>query len=227
MTKKYYYVRREIYEQNPMSKLNFNRSFPDMVRLFKRSLWVIIATILISIITMIILIIKHLTNIWILLPITSMIVAAIFGEIQREKNLYCESARKEELEKQNANYQKYVSDIESILEKHGIMGEQMIFQLKKECETALNLHKDKYEKIGNKIYDILIGVPLGALIASVIYAGNNIVSKSVFSIIFVGIITAYLIKVIQFVCFYTDGYFKDKYMLDVLNELNYSPNTYD
>lgn len=224
MTQKYYYVRREIYEQDLMSKLNSKRSFKDMVRLFKLSLWVMFGTLIFATICMIMLIILKPGTFWFLIPIVLLISVSIISQVLREKYLYHEFAREEELEKLHEDYEQYVNDIRNVLDKYRVIGKKEILQLKCECEAALKAHNQKYYKIGNKIFDMLIGVPLGALIASVIYAENSINTKSVILIIFAGIIFAAFNKSIQFLYFYTEGYFKDKYLLDVLNELNYSPN---
>ena len=91
----------------------------------------------------------------------------------------------------------------------------------------MKAQKEKYDKIGSKIFDMLIGVPLGALIASIIYEKNEISLIAVVSVIIIGIAIAGFNKVIQAICFYTEGYFKDKYLFDALDELNYSPQMYD
>ena len=222
MTHKYYYVRREIYEQDLKSKFNSKRNFKDMVRLFKLSLWVLLVTLIVATIVMFILIILKPGTFWFLITIFLLICVSIISQVLREKYLYHEFVREEELEKLHEDYEQYVNDISKILDKHGVIGEKKIIQLKCECEAALKVHNQKYNKIGNKIFDMLIGVPLGALIASAIYAESSVNTKSVIIIIFAGIIFAAFNKIIQYLYFYTEGYFKDKYMLDILNELNYS-----
>ena len=222
MTQKYIYVRREIYEKNPASKLSHTRNFADMVRLFKYLYWVMLILIAGSIIATIVFLILNPSNPYLLVPMGLIIIIAIVSQLPREKHLYHESARKKELEYLQEGYQQYISEILQILKKYDIDSVEKVSQLKHECEDALKSQKEKYSTIGNKIFDMLIGVPLGALIASMIYSGLNVVLTSVFSVIFIGIAIAGLNKVVQAVFFYTEGYFKDKYLLDVLNELNYS-----
>lgn len=226
MTQKYLYVRREVYEQKLASKLTSTRHFSDMVRLFKRSLWAILGAMVLAFIWMIILMIFNPTTPFVLVPMSLIIILSILSQIPREKHLYKESVRKEELEGLYESYQLNISCIWNILKKHDIDSTQKVLQLKLECEDALAAQKERYDKIGSKIYDMLIGVPLGALIASIIYAGSDVNLAAIVSIVFIGIAIAGFNKAIQAICFYTDGYFKDKYLLDVLNELNYSPKMY-
>ncbi|MFT3983754.1 MAG: hypothetical protein QM697_07590 [Lachnospiraceae bacterium] len=227
MTQKYLYVRREIYEQKLASKLNSTRHLTDMVRLFKCSLWVMLGLMVVSLIWMIVLLISNPATPFIFFPISLIIVISILIQIPKEKYLYKESVRKEELEGLYDSYQLYISCIWNILKKHDIDSPQKVLQLKLECETALAAQKERYDKIGSKIYDTLIGVPLGALIASIIYTGSDVILTAIVWVVFIGIALAGFNKVIQAVYFYTDGYFKDKYLLDILNELNYSQKMYD
>lgn len=227
MTHKYFYVRREIYEQKLANKFNSTRSFADMVRLFKCSLWVMLGVMALSLIGMIVLLVLNPTTPFVLIPISLIIILPILSQLQSEKYLYKESARKEELEGLYRSYQLHIWGIWNTLKKHDIDSPQKVLQLKLECEIALAAQKERYDKIGSKIYDMLIGVPLGALIASIIYAGNGFALKETAWVVFIGIAVAGFNKVIQAMCFYTDGYFKDKYLLDVLNELNYSQEMHD
>ena len=68
---------------------------------------------------------------------------------------------------------------------------------------------------------MLIGVPLGALIASTIYADTKTQNDGIALILSLGVILFIIIKIAKIVQYYTDANFKDKYLLNVLNELCY------
>lgn len=76
--------------------------------------------------------------------------------------------------------------------------------------------------VGHKTYDLLIGVPLGALISSLIYADKDTAFVMIVAIVVIGIAIIGGIKIFGLIRFYTDGYFKDRYLLDALDELEYS-----
>ena len=143
-----------------MSKLHSKRSFKDMVGIFKHLAWIILEIMIFAIICMIVLIILKPTTFWFLIPMFFVVTVSIVIQVPREKHLYHEVAREEELEKLHEHYQQYINDIRNILNKHDIIGKKKIIQLKCECEAALKAHNQKYNKIRNKIYDMLIGVPL-------------------------------------------------------------------
>lgn len=70
---------------------------------------------------------------------------------------------------------------------------------------------------------MLIRVPLSALIASTIYADTKTQNEGIALILSIGLILFIIIqiaKVLQWQ-YYTDANFKDKYLLDALNELSY------
>lgn len=120
MTQKYLYVRREIYEQNPARKLNSTRNFADMVRIFKCSNWIMFGGMVLSLIGIIVFLFFIPSTLFILITMSLMTIISILSQVPREKYLYHESARKEELEKLQESYQVYVSEIWDILKKHDI-----------------------------------------------------------------------------------------------------------
>lgn len=68
---------------------------------------------------------------------------------------------------------------------------------------------------------MLIRVPLGALIASTIYADTKTQNEGIAFILFIGSIFLIIVQISKVLQYYTDANFKDKYLLDVLNELSY------
>jgi F0F1-type ATP synthase assembly protein I len=146
----------------------------------------------------------------------------VLSQVPREKYLYNDSAREIELSKVNQSYSEYVSSIWNILQNHGVDTPEKLLKLKAECEAALKIREDRFTKINNKIVDMLIGVPLGALIASIIYANSNAAPIAIGVVILIGIIILGVVKLFKSIEYYSEGYFKDKYLLDAINELNYS-----
>ena len=222
MTYKYRYIRRAIYEENPASKLNLNRSFTDMGRLFKRPIWIMLGILLVAIIFTLIIVIYNLNTHLLWIPSFLIVLISFSSQIIRERYFYNDSIRVNELSKKNHNYEQYVSDVWDILRTYGIDTPDKVKLLKTECETLLKSREDKYTTINNKIIDILIGVPLGALIASIIYADHNAVPIAIGVLILVGLAVLGVVKLIRFINYYSEGYFKDRYLLDAVSELNYS-----
>lgn len=94
-------------------------------------------------------------------------------------------------------------------------------RLKIECEATIKMREDKFAKINTKFVDMLIGAPLGALIASVIYSDSKAFPTAIGAITLVGLAILGLIKLVNLINYYSEAYFKDKYLLDALNELEY------
>jgi len=222
MTQKYIWVRREVYERNLSGKISANRSVSDMVKLFKRPYWIMFGTLVVALIGVLLtlLIAPRSPFIWFLMIVILVVTLPI--ELPREKYLYNDSVRQEELAVMQKKYQSYIAETWDLLKKYSVNTPEMVSRLKLECETVLKAHTERYHKISNRIFDMLIGVPLGALIASIIYTENNIALDTIAPIIIIGITISGFMKLVQFVRFYAEGYFKDKYLLDALNELSYS-----
>lgn len=221
MTNKYLDVRRELFEQNPSSRLNTYRSLSDMVRLFKRPIWIMIGALIITIIGLIVvtLFFPESPFIWVL--ISSIFIITLFIQIPREKYLYNESERANELAEKKQDYEHYLVAVWKIFRNNGIDNSKKVMKLKIECEATIKMREDKFAKINTKFVDMLIGVPLGALIASVIYSDSKAVPTAIGAIILGGLAILGLIKLINLISYYSEEYFKDKYLLDALNELEY------
>jgi hypothetical protein len=145
-------------------------------------------------------------------------------QIPREKHFYNDSARSNELDEKMKDYNQYVSSIWAILQNHGIDMPGKLMKLKTECETTLKMREDRFSKINSKIVDMLIGVPLGALIASIICTDSDAVPVAIGALILIGLAILGVVKLIRYINYYSEGYFKDKYLLDAINELDYSEN---
>lgn len=126
-----------------------------------------------------------------------------------------------ELSKNRNDYKQYVSEIKITLQEHGINTPEKLEKLKAECDKELKMHEDIFTKINSKIVDMLIGVPLGSLIASLIYADSNAVSIAIGTLIIVGIAILFALRLVNKLFYYSEGYFKDKYLMAAINELDY------
>ncbi len=222
MTYKYTYIRRAIYEENPAGKLNKYRSLSEIARLFKRPYWIMLVSLLFSLIFLAICIVFFPKSPFLYIPMALIILIIILSQIQREKHMYNETARAQEICELEKNYEGYVKSVWNIMLKYGIDTPEKMQKLKAECKITLKKHEDKLAKINGKIFEMLIGVPLGALIASIIYSNSNTVPVAIVSIIIIGLAVLGLIRLVGYIEYYSEGYFKDKYLLDAIYELDYS-----
>ncbi len=224
MTRKYIEVRRELFEHNPSFKLNSYRSLSDMVKLFKLPFWIMFGALIITLIGFIVVEIFYPESpfIWVLSSLIFIIY--LLSQIPREKYLYKESARANELAEKKHDYEQYLVEVCEIFRNNGIDDSKKFMKLKIECETTIKMREDKFTKINTKFVDMFIGVPLGALIASIIYSDSRAVTAEIGTIILVGFAILGFIKLINLINYYSEGYFKDKYLLDAINELEYFDN---
>ena len=226
MTYKYYDVRRDIYNECSDKSLKKFRTFKEMRKLFKLKFWIIFVLMMICLILMGVLSLCLPNKSWYFIPMIILIILSIISEIQGE-SLYNSAERKEEIDKQGKCYDEYVKNIITVLNSNGLYTKEQWSQLKEECKLKLESHENSYKSIGNQIYNILIGVPLGALISSLIYKNSDAVVKSIIGIIILGIVCILIIKILKKITFYTDGYFKDEYLMSALCELDYYSKSHD
>ena len=225
MTIIYHNVRRAVYEEEPAKLLNKSRSFRDMAKLFKRPYWAMFILLLlsaISIIALSILILTFSINVlWIALPIGIILAISIIVSLPKEKHLYNHEQRSIELEDRKRNYKVFIEKIRKILICNGIDTYSKLAELEKECQGILKLHHDKFSSVNGKIIDSFILVPLGALVASIIYADSQVVVITFTVIIALGLSISGIVKLLQKAFYYSEERFKDQYLLNILHELNY------
>jgi ElaB/YqjD/DUF883 family membrane-anchored ribosome-binding protein len=222
VTYKYRYIRRAIYEENPAGNLNSYRSLADIVRLYKRPFWIMLGVLLLAIVFLVITVVFNSKSPLIWIPSIIIILISMLSQIPRDKYFYNVLARADELSERSQDFKQYILDVQNILQRHGIDTPEKVQKLKTECEATLKIREDKYGKVNSKIVDMLIGVPLGALIASIIYAKGDAVPVAIGTLILIGLTFLGLVKLIKSINYYSEGYFKDKYLFDALNELDYS-----
>lgn len=221
MTYRYYLVRRAIYEKDPTSKLKKCRNLKDMKRLFKLPYWIMIFLVMCSLIFIALILILKLNSMLIYISYFIIIIASFVLEIPREDKIYHMEERNKEIQVKESEYEDYINDVRELLTKLGINTCDKIGKLKEECEEILNKRNSRFSNINNRIIDMLIVVPLGALIASTIYADTKTQNEGIAFILFIGSIFLIIVQISKVLQYYTDANFKDKYLLDVLNELSY------
>ena len=221
MTYKYRYIRRAIYEENPMQKVNTTRRLQDMTRLFKAPYLILSLLSFFALMILCLFLMFNPHSLYIIIPMLAILIIMVILQIPREKYLYHNAARAEELSGIMHNYEQYISSVQDILQSYGINTHQKVLALKAECESTLKSRDEKFNKWNNKILDMLIGVPIGALIASIMYADSKAIPSAILVIIIIGIAIFAILQGIRLFNRYSDGYFKDKYLLDVISELDY------
>ncbi len=221
MTYKYLDIRRDIYNECSKMQIKKYRSFNDMKKLFKWSYWAILICIpLFSVLGLVLLFSLPNTIYWII-PLAMITVLSVIVEVKSE-SMYNPSERKKEIDTNNEYYNSYIKKITKIFKSHGIVNSKQIKTLKEECSKALSNNEKQYRLVNSKIYDILIGVPLGALISSLIYKNNEAIVEQIICIMAIGGLGLIFTKAIKKLLYFSDGHFKDQFLLNVLNELEYS-----
>lgn len=221
MTYKYMYIRRAIFEQNPASKINTYRNLSDMVKLYKRQYFIMLVLLLLSVLFSFIIISIYPNRPFVLIPMVFELLIVILISVQREKHIYNESVRAQEISEIEKNYEEYVLNVSNTLESNGINTPEKLQKLKEECKSELKKYEEKLGRVNSKIFDMLIGVPLGAFIASIIYSNSNTIPAAIVVIIIIGLVLLGFTRLIGYIEYYSVGYFKDKYLLDAINELDY------
>jgi Kef-type K+ transport system membrane component KefB len=184
-----------------------------------------LASLFLSLLFYIIGFIKYPSSPVVLIPMIFTIFIVILISVQRERQIYNESVRSQEISEIEKNYMEYLLCVMKTMTSYGIDTPEKLQKLKVECEAALKKHEEKMVKINSKIFDMLIGVPLGALIASIIYSNSNTLPAAIVAIIIIGLAMIGFIRLIGYIEYYSEGYFKDKYLLDAINELDYYEKT--
>lgn len=222
MTYKYYDVRREVYDKCSDKTLKRTRSLKDLRKLFKWYAWVIMSLWLVFMITFIILVYVLPGKPYYLIPCAAAFTVTAIWEFRSER-IYNAGERYRELEEVKHNYLQYIRNVKGVLDSCGIDSREKLDALKKECNARLDSHTKPYKPVSSTTYNMLISVPLGAVVSSIIYrnSGDTAVAQIVGLLMF-GLMIIGFCKVFKALTFYADGYFKDRYLLEVLNELDYT-----
>ena len=221
-TYRYWDIRRDIYEQCSNKALKKYRTFADMKKLFKLSYWLLLIGMLVCLIAYISLFLFLPGTFYWLIPVGGTLLLSIISEFFGSR-MYNPLERKREIEEHSANLDAYIENIQATLIGHGIITKDHRDTLRKECDQQLSIHNSRYKSVSSKIFDMLVGVPLGAFISALIYksASADIVISQLFVIAILGVMIIGVSNILKKITYYSDGHFKDQYLLDVLNELEY------
>lgn len=221
-TYKYCNIKRDIFEKCSDKKLKNLRSFSDVKRLFNCWFWISILSMILCLVSLVVLTLALPNKFYYLIPTTVFGVITILIEFFGHR-MYNSSEREKEKDKQNANLEAYVRGAENVLKSHGINTKEQVTALKQECQQRIDLYKENFKSISSKIYDVAIGVPLGAFVSAIIFksSSEDTLITNIIAVILLGIMIIGIVKAVNQLRYYSEGYFKDQYLLDVLNELEY------
>lgn len=222
ITYKYLEVRREIYNKCSNKALKRIRSFSDMKKLFKQSLWVMLSILVAAMVAFVLLAVFFPKKTYYLIPVPITFLVPIIFEFRCEK-FYNEKERNHELAEIKDAYEHYIQEIKTVLDFCGINSSQKRHALKAECKANLEKHAKPYNAIISNAYSILVGIPLGAIVSAIIYANSSDTAVvQMIAMIMFGLIVIGFCKMHKMLAYYSDGYFKDRYLLEILDELEYA-----
>ena len=222
MTYKYFEVRREIYNKCSDKALKKNRSFREMKKLFKKGYWVMMAALIGSMIAFGLLAFFIPEKPYYIIPVPVAFLVPIILEFSCEK-IYNAEERKRELTEAKEAYEQYIQDLKSTLASCGIDSASKRKALKTECTARLEKQAKPYSIINTNAYNILIGVPIGAIVSAIMYENNDSAALAqIVGLIMFGLLIIGFSKAFKALTYYSDGHFKDRYLLEVLNELEYA-----
>lgn len=221
MSYKYLFIRQELYDKNFLGKIYPSRSLADIGKLYSRKYWILVVAYFISIglfVTSFALQYELLK--WVFMLI--LMILAITIDIPREKFVYNEPALSVEKTEIKNNYKQAIELIVELLKDNGIDSLEKLMKLKSECEGILKTHNEKFSKFDSKIIELLLVAPISALVASQIYPQSDVVLSGIILVSLVGISILVLMKATRLIYYYSKGCFKDKFILEIIMDVEYS-----
>lgn len=149
-----------------------------------------------------------------------LVVLVNIWEYKCEK-LYNQKARDKELNDIDEKYKQYLSNTYEILKKNGINTREQLLILRNECNNAFNERENKFKILNNKVFELFIGVPIGALISSLIDENNITLPSKIIAILIFGLIIYGVVALAKCFSYYTEGYWKDRQLLNAITEMDY------
>ncbi|MFV0351042.1 MAG: hypothetical protein ACK5JF_01855 [Oscillospiraceae bacterium] len=136
MTDKYFYVRRECWENQPEKIIENKRTLAQIIKVYRWPMWVLLVAYIVSAVILIV-VIWLLPSLWYVIFIPYAIAGAmsILNENVREKDWYKTEAREEEWNTVLKNYDKYILVLREILRMYDVDSKEKIEKLKEECKT--------------------------------------------------------------------------------------------
>ncbi len=220
MTHRYYKIRREIFEDNSEKPLKKLRSGSELKELYKPFHWIVFGLMIGSLIAIIVISIFVTNKLWNTVPLLIIILLTDLWEYKAEK-LYNKDARKKELMSIDCDYENYLKSIYEILQNNGIKSERELNILIDECNEWLEKRDNKFRFLKRKVFEICLGIPIGALITSLMNQNSEDVSTQTVAMLLLGLIIYALFSFVKFLSDYADGYQKDQNLLKALNEMKY------
>jgi hypothetical protein len=220
MTYRYYNVRREINNDSSEKELNKYRSIKDLKKLYKPFHWVVFSLMILSLIAFIILAIIVDNKLWCSIPLLIIIGCDKLWDSKAER-FYNKEERENELKNIDSAYEEYLKNIKNILMKNGVDTKDKCDCLKRECVSAFEKREKKYSVLNNRVFEITIGVPIGALISSIMSNNTDTISVQAAAFLLIGIVVYALISFTKFITYHTEGYWKDAQLLNALDEMEY------
>lgn len=132
-----------------------------MKKLFTPFYWIVFICVIFIICVSIILSLFISNKLLISISLCILIVLLNIWELWAEK-LYNNHVRKK-LRNINKCYEKYLKKIYEIFKSNGITNKEQLAFLKKECQFVFIKRENKFKILNNKIFEIFIGIPIGAL----------------------------------------------------------------
>ena len=220
MTYRYYKIRREIFEDDSEKPLKKFRSGSDLKELFKPFHWIVFSLMIASLIAIIIISIFVTNKLWNAVPLLIIILLTDLWDYKAEK-FYNKDARKKELISIDCDYENYLKSIYEILQNNGIESEKELNILIYECSKVLEKRDNRFQFIKSKAYEIFLGIPIGALITSLINQNSEKIPPQIVTVLLLGLLIYPIFSFVKFVLNYADGYQKDQSLLKALNEMKY------
>lgn len=220
MTHRYYKIRREIFEDNSEKPLKKLRSGSELKELYKPFHWIVFGLMIGSLIAIIVISVFVTNKLWNTVPLLIIILLTDLWEYKAEK-LYNKDARKKELMSIDCDYENYLKSIYEILQNNGIKSERELNILIDECNEWLEKRDNKFRFLKRKVFEICLGIPIGALITSLMNQNSEDISTQTVAMLLLGLIIYALFSFVKFLSDYADGYQKDQNLLKALNEMKY------
>lgn len=220
MTHRYYKIRREIFEDNSEKPLKKLRSGSELKELYKPFHWIVFGLMIGSLIAIIVISIFVTNKLWNTVPLLIIILLTDLWEYKAEK-LYNKDARKKELMSIDCDYENYLKSIYEILQNNGIKSERELNILIDECNEWLEKRDNKFRFLKRKVFEICLGILIGALITSLMNQNSEDISTQTVAMLLLGLIIYALFSFVKFLSDYADGYQKDQSLLKALNEMKY------
>ena len=103
----------------------------------------------------------------------------------------------------------------------GLFLEEKCNCLKEECLSVFKKRELKYSILNNRVFEITIGIPIGALISTIISNDTDTITIQAAAFLLIGIVIYALISFSKFITYHTSGYWKDEQLLNALEEMDY------